>query len=160
MCLWVCGELSNALEGMKLACQKFDTRIVFLAHPRTKKRIEEFGLGKVSRQIGRLKIKEPTGYLDFLKLLANARLVLTDSGGVQQESCILRIPCVTLRDNTEWTETLQMNANVLCGTDPERIVRGVEKMLQVKREWGNPFGDGKSAARIVEIIERELSIKR
>ena len=150
-------NLSDILEGIKLVCQKFDTRIVFLAHPRTKRRINTFGLEKILRTIDKLDVKEPVGYLDFLELLANAHLVLTDSGGVQQESCILKVPCVTLRGNTEWTETLRINANVLCGTDPEIIARGVENMLKVNREWVNPFGDGKSAVRIVEAVERELS---
>ena len=69
----------------------------------------------------------------------------------------MKVPCVTLRGNTEWTETLRINANVLCGTDPEIIARGVENMLKVNREWESPFGDGKSAVRIVEAVERELS---
>jgi UDP-N-acetylglucosamine 2-epimerase (non-hydrolysing) len=150
-------NLSNALKGMKLICREFGRRIIFLAHPRTQKRINEFGLEKLAQSIKGLELKDAVGYLDFLKLLANARLVLTDSGGVQQESCILKIPCVTLRDNTEWTETVRINANSLSGTKPEKIVEAVKKMMKAGRKWANPFGDGKSAANIIDIIEKELT---
>ncbi|MFC1846256.1 non-hydrolyzing UDP-N-acetylglucosamine 2-epimerase [Chloroflexota bacterium] len=149
-------NLKDALEGMKLVYQKHKTRIVFLAHPRTINRIKYFGLEKYAGNIEGLDIKEAVGYLDFLNLLANARITLTDSGGVQQESCIFKVPCVTLRESTEWTETIDLNVNILCGTDPGKIVGGVEKMLQVERSWSSPFGDGKSAAKILDVIKREV----
>jgi len=149
-------NLSSVLKGIEQACRRFGKRVIFLAHPRTQKRIKEFGLEELAQRIDGFEMKDAIGYLDFLKLLANARLALTDSGGVQQESCILRVPCVTLRDNTEWTETLRLGANTLCGTEPGGIVEGVTKMLQAKRDWENPFGDGNSAARIVDIVEGEL----
>lgn len=79
-------------------------------------------------------------------------MILTDSGGIQEESCILRVPCVTLRDNTERPETLEVGSNVLVGTIPERILNGVKLMLERKNNWINPFGDGKAAKRIVKII--------
>ena len=91
--------------------------------------------------------------MDFLKLEAGARLILTDSGGIQEESCILRVPCVTLRDNTERPETLEVGSNVLVGTIPERILNGVKLMLERKNNWINPFGDGKAAKRIIKILE-------
>jgi UDP-N-acetylglucosamine 2-epimerase (non-hydrolysing) len=131
--------------------------VVFLAHPRTRKRIEEFRLAESTRRVDGLEIREPVGYLDFLRLVAGARLVLTDSGGVQQESCILRVPCVTLRDTTEWTETVKMKANTLTGTDPARIVSGVRKMLRAMPDWSDPFGDGRSAERIVAATLEEFT---
>ena len=79
-------------------------------------------------------------------------MVLTDSGGVQEETCILRVPCVTLRDNTERPETLEVGSNILAGTDAEAILDSVEGMLSVERNWQNPFGDGQAGVRIVEAI--------
>jgi len=86
--------------------------------------------------------------------LACQWLVLTDSGGVQEESCILGVPCVTLRDNTERPETLEVGSNVLAGTEPERIFEGVRLMLNKENNWLNPFGDGNAGERIVEILKR------
>jgi UDP-N-acetylglucosamine 2-epimerase (non-hydrolysing) len=88
-----------------------------------------------------------------LQLEKNARLILTDSGGVQEESCILRTPCVTLRDNTERPETVDVGANVLAGASPEKIMECAKLMLTRKTDWANPFGDGKTAARIIDILE-------
>ncbi|NIA11309.1 MAG: UDP-N-acetylglucosamine 2-epimerase (non-hydrolyzing), partial [Nitrospiraceae bacterium] len=78
--------------------------------------------------------------------------VLTDSGGVQEESCILGVPCVTLRDNTERPETALVGANVLVGADPEKILGGARTMMERKSDWENPFGDGRAGERIVGII--------
>lgn len=149
--------LENVLRAMGAVYRKFGERIIFLAHPRTLKRLAQFGLEGKARSVEGLEVREGVGYLDFLRLLADARLVLTDSGGVQQESCILRIPCVTLRENTEWTETVQIGANMLAGTHPERVVECVGKMLETEREWENPFGDGKSSVYIVDVVEKKLT---
>jgi UDP-N-acetylglucosamine 2-epimerase (non-hydrolysing) len=86
----------------------------------------------------------------------NARLVLTDSGGVQEETCILRVPCGTLMDNTERPEILDVGSNVLAGTNPDKIVDCVKLMLGKKNDWENPFGDGNAGKRIIEILRREL----
>ncbi len=93
----------------------------------------------------------------FLQLESKARLVLTDSGGVQEETCILGVPCVTLRDNTERPEAVDVGANVLAGTDPERILEASKKTLNSKKSWTNPFGDGTTGKKIVKILERELA---
>jgi len=98
----------------------------------------------------------PTGYLDMLQLERNAALVFTDSGGLQEESCFFRVPCVTLRESTERPETLQIGANVLAGTDPPRILEAAEKQLLAKREWPNPYGDGATGTRIAGIVDRFL----
>ena len=95
---------------------------------------------------------EALDYLSFLKLEADARLVLTDSGGVQEETCILGVPCVTLRDNTKRPETLEVGSNVLVGTKPEKILEGARTMLGRARDWENPFGDGRAGERVVEIL--------
>lgn len=84
-------------------------------------------------------------------------MVLTDSEGVQQESCILKIPCVTLRENIEWVEIIDIGANTLSGLDPQKILKGVVKMLKKNKLWKNPFGDGKSAEKIISIIKKEFN---
>jgi UDP-N-acetylglucosamine 2-epimerase (non-hydrolysing) len=86
----------------------------------------------------------------------NARLILTDSGGIQEESCILKIPCITLRDNTERPETLEVGSNILAGVSPQKILKFTSKMLNRKRDWKNPFGDGKTAEKIIKILIKEL----
>ncbi|RKY68801.1 MAG: UDP-N-acetylglucosamine 2-epimerase (non-hydrolyzing), partial [Candidatus Latescibacterota bacterium] len=96
---------------------------------------------------------EPLGFLEFLQLEANAKLVLTDSGGVQEETCILKVPCVTLRDSTERPETLEVGSNVLAGVNQEKILEGVKFMVSKERNWRNPFGDGRAGKRIAEILK-------
>ena len=131
--------------------------IIFSAHPRTLNRLKNYNLlNSLSNKKGLL-ISQPIGYLDFLKLLHNSKIVLTDSGGIQEEACILRIPCVTLRDNTERPETLKVNSNLLVGTEPNNILEGVKSMLIRKTDWENPFGDGKTAKKIIDIIYNEIN---
>ena len=93
----------------------------------------------------------PIGYLDFLLLEKNARLILTDSGGVQEEACILKTPCVTLRDNTERPETVEVGANIIAGTEVGSVVDCVELMLGKEKDWPNPFGEGDAAVKIADI---------
>ena len=88
--------------------------------------------------------------VSFLQLVSNAKLVLTDSGGVQEESCVFGVPCVTLRDNTERPETLTVGANILAGTNPNKILECAKTMTARKNRWLNPFGDGNTGKKIVE----------
>ena len=108
-----------------------------------------------NHKTGKTILIDPVGYFDFLLLEATARLILTDSGGIQEEACIHQVPCVTLRDNTERPETIENNSNILVGTDPTNIVKGVEEMLQASRDWANPYGCGTAGKRIVEIIQEK-----
>lgn len=140
--------LKRILTCMDSVYKRFNSLIIFPIHPRTKKRVYEFGL-KPPKGI---KLIEPVGYMDFLNLQSNSQLIMTDSGGVQEEACILKIPCVTLRENTERPETLKVGSNILVGTDCEKITNGIKKMIHIKNNWKNPFGNGKTAERIVEII--------
>jgi len=103
-----------------------------------------------------VRLIEPLDYLSFLQLESNAKLVLTDSGGVQEEACILGIPCVTLRYNTERPETIEVGSNVLAGTNPHKIVEKSRFMLSEDKSWENPFGDGKAGQRIIHILRNEL----
>jgi len=145
-------NLIDAIQGVRDVAEATGLPVQFMAHPRTLKRIGEFGLeGMVDEAGDGLRMRDAIGYLDFLRLLSGATLVLTDSGGVQQEACILGVPCVTLRENTEWTETVEIGANTLAGTEPKRIVEAVRGMLETKTGWEMPFGDGKSAERIVDV---------
>jgi UDP-N-acetylglucosamine 2-epimerase (non-hydrolysing) len=107
-----------------------------------------------------LELLDPVGYLDFLMLESNAKLILTDSGGVQEEACILKVPCVTMRDNTERPETVQVGANLLAGTRPRTILSRSMKMLDVPRTWKNPFGNGKTGERIVDHLIKALDLDR
>ena len=122
--------------------------VIFPIHPRTRKMMNKYKI--TTRQVT---VIPPVGYLDFLVLEANASLILTDSGGVQEESCILGVPCVTLRENTERPETLDVGSNLLAGTVPNIILQKAIQMSQKEPHWLNPFGDGKAANKILDIIE-------
>jgi UDP-N-acetylglucosamine 2-epimerase (non-hydrolysing) len=144
-------RFSGIIEGLTRVQRTFGLPLVYPVHPRARKQMALFGLSSKG-----LSLVEPLDYLAFLRLESCADLVLTDSGGVQEETCILKVPCVTLRDNTERPETLDVGSNVLVGTNPERIVEGARFMLGKSREWVNPFGDGTSAKRIIDILRVEL----
>jgi len=143
-------RLKGILEGLELVYNTFKFPIIYPIHPRTVKRIKEFGL-EVPNGI---ELIEPVGFLAFLQLEANSKLVLTDSGGVQEETCILKVPCVTLRDNTERPETVEVGSNVLSGVNQNKILECVNFMLRKGRNWENPFGDGRSGSRIVKILDK------
>jgi UDP-N-acetylglucosamine 2-epimerase (non-hydrolysing) len=99
-----------------------------------------------------IRIIEPLGFLEFLQLESHASLALTDSGGVQEESCILGVPCVTLRNNTERPETVEVGANVVAGVESANIIRCAEKMGERRATWECPLGDGTAAQRMIDII--------
>ncbi|HYE14183.1 MAG TPA: UDP-N-acetylglucosamine 2-epimerase (non-hydrolyzing) [Pyrinomonadaceae bacterium] len=131
--------------------------VVFPVHPRTRKNLSEFGLLEGAERGGRLRLVEPLGYLDFLRLYSGARLVLTDSGGIQEETTALGIPCLTLRENTERPVTVALGTNQVVGTDPERILSAALPSLE-----GNPSAspprvpplwDGRTADRILDAIK-------
>jgi UDP-N-acetylglucosamine 2-epimerase (non-hydrolysing) len=138
----------DILEGINLVSHEFSLPVIYPIHPRSMKMMAKFGLNLN----GHTKLIEPLDYLSFLKLEANAKLIITDSGGVQEEACILKVPCVTLRDNTERPETLEVSSNVLAGTEPERILKCAKKMILIENNWGNPFGNGKTGKRIIETL--------
>ena len=149
-------NLKNIILGMKNVSYKLKKKIVFLAHPRTQKRIELFRLKDLIDTINNFQVKDSVGYIDFITLLSNARLVFTDSGGVQQESCIFKVPCITLRENTEWVETLEAGVNILAGTDPVKILECSENILSRTFQWTEPFGNGNAAKNIVDTVANEV----
>ncbi len=143
-------RLKGIMEGLRRVIDEFRLPAIFPAHPRTQKMIESFGI-----ETDGVNIIPPLGYLDFLQMESGAKLVLTDSGGVQEEACILGVPCVTLRDNTERPETIKVGSNILAGTDPESISDCAMDMMARTNDWSNPFGDGEAGKRIVQTIEED-----
>ena len=140
-------RLASILKGLDRLATEFHLPVVYPIHPRSRKMMTEFALEPQT-----LTLIEPIDFIGFLQLESNARLILTDSGGVQEEACILNVPCVTLRDTTERPETIEVGANILAGASADRMLQCVELMLGRERHWANPFGDGKAGKRIVQIL--------
>lgn len=141
------GELMSAIEAVAS-----EVPVIFPVHPRTKQRLAETGAIRNPQ----LRLVDPVGYLDFLCLLSQATLVLTDSGGIQEETTALGVPCLTLRENTERPITISQGTNLLVGTDPSQITNAARDILAGKSKAGRipPLWDGKAAERIVEILLR------
>ena len=147
------------LEGILQALREISREIpiVFPIHPRTKKMADQFGLSHFfngDEKVEGIWIIEPLGYLEFLHLNMNAKMVLTDSGGLQEETTVLGIPCITMRHNTERPITCEIGTNVIVGNDPDKILGAAQKVLNgecrkgaIPEKW-----DGKAAERIVEVL--------
>jgi UDP-N-acetylglucosamine 2-epimerase (non-hydrolysing) len=148
--------LKNILDAIDTI--KNDTPIVFPIHPRTRKSLETLSLDKRLMDMTNIHLVEPLGSLDFLKLLSSARLVLTDSGGIQEETTILKIPCLTLRENTERPITVEMGSNRIVGTSAQDIISAYRQILNDPKVISStpPLWDGRAAERIVENILRHL----
>lgn len=152
------------LRGIVDGLLSLDRTTVFPVHPRTRRALEAGGfLRRLDRQ-AQVRMCDPLGYLDMLVLVNKAYCVLTDSGGVQKEAFFLRVPCITLRDETEWPETVQLGANVVAGTRPADILAAFRSVPRLRagaarrRPWlpRQPFGDGHAAEKIVAVMERCL----
>ncbi len=141
-------RLRGIMLGLERAAVMLGLPVLAALHPRTVGRLREQGV-EVAPTV---RVMPPLGYLDCLGLQARSALVLTDSGGLQEEACVLQVPCVTLRDNTERPESLEVGANVLAGTDPQRIAACARAMAAKPRGWPNPFGDGRSGDHIVRLL--------
>ncbi len=140
-------KFARILEGLQKVQQEFHLPLVYPLHPRSRKKMKEFKI-----EAKGIKLMDPIDLFSFLKLEAGAKLCFTDSGGVQEEACVLGVPCVTLRDNTERPETLEVGSNVLAGTDPLKILQSARLMMNKRPDWDNPFGDGTSGEKIVRIL--------
>lgn len=127
--------------------------VIYPIHPRAAARLESFDLSVPAG----VRLVEPLAFLDFLRLEDTAAVVLTDSGGVQEEACVLETPCVTLRYSTERPETAFVGANVIAGLDPADVREAARLMLGRPGGWSNPFGDGTAAARILDALEPVLA---
>jgi len=145
-------RLLEILKGFKKISDKYTLPLIYPIHPRTKKRIREFKLNNFVSRIKNLKMINPVGFFDFLILEANAKLVLTDSGGVVEECCILKVPSVSLRDYSDRPESIEIGASVLSGCKADKILKATELMLKKEKNWENPFGDRGAAKKIIRII--------
>ena len=131
-----------------------DLPIIFPIHPRTRSHLNGSVLGQRTQGMKNLRMTEPLGYLDFLKLMSEARIVLTDSGGIQEETTILKVPCLTLRENTERPCTVEAGSNQVVGRDPDRIIAGYRQSMSRKNLMVKipPLWDGHASERIVRIL--------
>ncbi len=141
-------RFKGIIDAIDIISKDIRLPIIYPIHPRSMKMMKKFDLNLNGHVI----LIDPLDYVNFLQLEANARLVLTDSGGVQEETCILRVPCITLRDNTERPETLEINSNILAGTKADRILKCAKDMMSNTKKWQNPFGDGDAGEKIINII--------
>jgi UDP-N-acetylglucosamine 2-epimerase (non-hydrolysing) len=152
-------DLRDSLERILSALEAIAAKlpVVFPVHPRTRKTIAELGLSDRVASIKELRAIDPLGYLDFLNLSSGARLVLTDSGGIQEETTALRIPCLTLRENTERPITVEMGTNVVVGTDTSRIIAAATAALNGSARQAHrqpPLWDGHTSERILDALEQ------
>ncbi len=139
---------------------RFGEKIVFPIHPRTRKAVRSFGLWDTLKNSRNLEVIDPLGYIDFLTLQARAAMVITDSGGVQKEAYMLRVPCLTLRDETEWVETLKGKANRLAGRYGAYL-DGAVRPARWRCDWSKgAFGTGRASEKIVKVLERGYAFKR
>jgi len=147
--------LTRILEALEVITREIP--VIFPIHGRTRKSIDQFGLGQRFAELNSKKglvIVDPLGYLDFLCLMMNARLVMTDSGGIQEEATVLDIPCLTLRENTERPITISQGTNILAGSNTEKIVAEVFNVLEGRGKRGTcpELWDGRTSERIVSIL--------
>lgn len=148
------GNIAEALMQLK------DLVLVFPVHPRAMKMLRAAGLLESLRKAKHLRLVDPVGYLDMLHLVKQAKIVFTDSGGLQKEAFWLHTPCLTFRDRTEWVETVELGANVLVGNDEDTIIQKARECFLAQdlkeklQRLPNPFGDGNASRKIVEILER------
>ena len=149
-------RLAGLVEALAFVSRRVP--VIFPAHPRTRKVIAESGLSSKLAPYRHLRLIEPMGYLEFLALTSQAKLILTDSGGLQEESTALNVPCLTLRENTERPVTVSVGSNLVVGTDPERIKEEATTILDGRGKRGRvpEFWDGRTSERIADLYERVL----
>ncbi len=146
----------HRLTGILTALEEIqqELKVIFPIHPRTRKRIAEFGLEPVLNNMDNLSIAEPVSYLESLCLLKDASFVMTDSGGVQEETTVLGVPCLTLRDNTERPVTVNVGTNTVVGVDPASILKAARSVLEGRYKKGRvpELWDGEAAERIIRVL--------
>lgn len=147
-------SMSRMLDAIEAV--QCDLPLVFPVHPRTRQRLSHGPFASRVSSMGQLKLIEPVGYLDFVKLMAHARVVLTDSGGIQEETTVLRVPCLTLRENTERPVTVTHGTNRVVGTDPAKIIAAFREVMRSGPPGDRvpPLWDGRAAERIIATLER------
>ena len=152
---------ADMLKGLLDALSELSRRVpvVFPVHPRSHKKIQEFGLGDLVAGNPGLRLIDPMGYLDFLNCMSNAGVVITDSGGIQEETTVLGVPCITVRDNTERPVTATEGTNVVVGRDPKAMLGEAFAALDGRGKSGAlpELWDGNASQRIVDILVKILS---
>jgi len=150
--------LSGLLSALVHVAQRLP--VVFPVHPRTRKRMTELGLSATLERTPGLRLVDPMGYLEFLALTSQARLVFTDSGGLQEETTVLGIPCLTVRENTERPITVDVGTNQVVGTDPARIQQAADRIIDGQEKKGRvpDYWDGRSGERIARVYEEFLGV--
>ena len=150
--------LSGLLSALVHVAQRLP--VVFPVHPRTRKRMTELGLSATLERTPGLRLVDPMGYLEFLALTSQARLVFTDSGGLQEETTVLGIPCLTVRENTERPITVDVGTNQVVGTDPARIQQAADRIIDGHEKKGRvpDYWDGRSGERIARVYEEFLGV--
>ena len=146
-------RLRGIMESLETIAGDYQLDVVLSCHPRTRSKLEKFG---VAAHHPRLKICEPFGFLDFIKLETNARCVLTDSGTVQEECCIMRVPAVIIRDSTERPETIECGSGMVSGLKAADILRCFAVMMRSARDWPMPIGyvDANVSDKVVQFLLR------
>jgi UDP-N-acetylglucosamine 2-epimerase (non-hydrolysing) len=144
-------RFADIMTGLNLVSKKHNLVCIYPIHPRSEKMMKQLDIKQ-----GDVVLMPPRDYFSFLCLEKNAKIILTDSGGIQEEACIMGVPCVTLRDNTERPESVKVGANRVSGTNPQDILRCATEALESDKGWKNPYGDGHSGERIVKILEEKL----
>ena len=145
--------LKNIIESLNELHKKYEKDIIFPIHPRTRKSIKKFGI-KLSKGI---RLFDPVGFLEFSKLEKNAFCCVTDSGTVQEDSCIFKVPCVTMRISTERPETVEVGSNIVAGLNKKHILKATDIMINRKPNWKNPYGKPNSAKKTIKILEERKS---
>jgi UDP-N-acetylglucosamine 2-epimerase (non-hydrolysing) len=143
--------LKNIFETLGALYQKYGKQIIFPIHPRTRMGMKKFGI-KLPEGV---KLSDPVGFLEFSKLEKNAFCCVTDSGTVQEDSCIFKVPCVTMRISTERSETVEVGSNIVAGLKKEHILEAVDIMVNKKTTWKNPYGTPDSAKKTIKILEEK-----
>jgi len=156
----------NVDDPYKLKClvnmliELSDLKFVFPIHPRTRNRLKDNNLIKKLEKAENVKLLSPLNYHDMIKLIKNSKILLTDSGGMQKEAYWLKIPCITLRENTEWIETIEFGANILLEVSNTEIKNHIKMLFNediISANFTqNPYGDGKSAEKIIHILENKI----
>ena len=140
-------KFAGLIRGLQIVQSEFKIPLFYPIHHRAKKQLYQFGIDHTG-----ITLIESLDYLAFLQLENQGQLVLTDSGGVQEETCIIGVPCVTLRDNTERPETLEVGSSILAGTNLDKILEAAKISCTHKKSWINPFGDGTTGKKMVNIL--------
>ncbi len=144
------GKLENIID----AFIESGEQIVFPAHPGTVKNLKTYHLYNKLQDVQRILLIKPVGYLDMILLEKNAKKILTDSGGIQKEAYFLKVPCITLRDTTEWIETIDDKWNILVGAEKEKILQAIIDFKPNHESDASKYGDGKASEKIVKVIKR------